>query len=164
MRLTKNMRTAFVRAVMDDVPQVDYDEQIRKAAKDGALALMPPDVLKAYKKHPEFFDTVGRHIGNVGYYYLPIPGGMELQQVTFKEITRLYDLKAAQNRSMNELKQKIEAAANACTTLKGLKDLLPEFVKYMPADEPAACRTLPVVQNVVADFVKAGWPKNSKRK
>jgi hypothetical protein len=145
------------------VPQVDYDEQIRKAAKEGSLSLMPPDVLKAYKKHPEFFETTGRHLGNVGYYYLPIPSDMELPQTVFAEITRLYDLKAAQDRNRKELKQKIEAAANACTTLKSLKDMLPEFEKYMPADEPAACRTLPAVQNVVADFVKAGWPKNATK-
>lgn len=61
--------------------------------------------------------------------------------------------------SRNDLRLKLEGCAAACTTLKLLKDMLPEFVKYMPADEPAACKTLPVVQNVVSDFVKAGWPK-----
>lgn len=30
MRLTNSDREAFVRAVMDDVPQVDYNEQIKK--------------------------------------------------------------------------------------------------------------------------------------
>jgi len=164
MRLTKNMKTAFVRAVMDDVPQIDYYEQIRNAAKDGALSLMPPTVLHAYKKHPEFFETTGRHVGDAGYYYLPIPEKMKLPQTVFAEITRLYDLNAVQNLSRKDLKSKIEAAANACATLKALKDMLPEFEKYMPADEPAACRTLPVVQNVVADFVKAGWPKSAKKK
>jgi len=52
----------------------------------------------------------------------------------------------------------------ACTTTKQLRELLPEFDRYLPAEEEKTLRTLPVVQNIVADFVKAGWPakKGSK--
>ena len=52
--------------------------------------------------------------------------------------------------------------ALGASTRKGLADALPEFEKYLPADEPAAVRSLPVVANVVADFVKAGWPKGKQ--
>lgn len=161
MRLTKNMRTAFVRAAMDDVPQVDYHAQLQKIATDAAIAMMPPTVLAAYKKHPEFFQRTGQHITGVGHYYLPIPSNMNLSSAAVEEMQRVDKLKDAQRNSLKALESKINGAASACTTLKALKDMLPEFEKYMPADEPAACRTLPVVQNVVADFVKAGWPKSA---
>ena len=38
--------------------------------------------------------------------------------------------------------------------------MLPEFEKYLPADEQKALRSVPVVANLVADFTKAGWPKD----
>jgi hypothetical protein len=41
---------------------------------------------------------------------------------------------------------------------------LPEFEKYLPEDEAQAVRALPVVTNVVADFVKAGWPTKKAQK
>lgn len=163
MRLTKNMRTAFVRAVMDDVPQIDYHGRLQEIATDAALAMMPAAVLAAYKKHPEYFPRAGRYIDSVGHFHLPIPSDFSLSAATIAEMQRVDKLKDAQRKSLKQLESKMEGAANACTTLKGLKELLPEFVKYMPEDEPTACRTLPVVQNVVADFVKAGWPKSGKK-
>ena len=60
------------------------------------------------------------------------------------------------------LKSQLKSAAHSVTTRKALAALLPEFEKYLPADEAAACKTLPVVQNIVADFAKAGWPKGKK--
>ena len=63
-----------------------------------------------------------------------------------------------------ELETKLMAAANSCTTRKALVELLPEFEKYLPADQAAACKTLPAVANIMADFVKAGWPKDEAKK
>ena len=65
---------------------------------------------------------------------------------------------------MRSLREKLHGCAYAVTTRKALVDLLPEFEKYLPADDASVCRTLPVVQNVVSDFVKAGWPKDGKKK
>ena len=39
---------------------------------------------------------------------------------------------------------------------------LPEFAHYLPAEDAPAGRSLPVVANLVTDFVKAGWPKDKK--
>ena len=41
MKLTNYMRDAFVRAVMDDVPEVDYKQQIRDTALKAAVEAMP---------------------------------------------------------------------------------------------------------------------------
>jgi hypothetical protein len=64
--------------------------------------------------------------------------------------------------SMTSLRTKIKGAAYACNTTKQLRELLPEFERYLPAEEEKTLRTLPVVQNIVADFVKAGWPDKKK--
>lgn len=73
MRLTKYIREAFVNAAMQDVPQVQYDEPIKKLLIDSVVAQMPPDMLKAYKKNPELFNNDGRYIDNaIGYVYFPM--------------------------------------------------------------------------------------------
>ena len=44
MRLTNTLREAFIRAVMDDVPSIDYAEQEQKVATAWAVSIMPPYV------------------------------------------------------------------------------------------------------------------------
>ena len=68
----------------------------------------------------------------------------------------------ASNKARKALAEKLRAVAYSVTTRKALAAALPEFEKYLPPDDAAAIRTLPVVANVVADFVKAGWPKGKK--
>jgi hypothetical protein len=58
----------------------------------------------------------------------------------------------------------LKSVAYACTTRKQLEEALPEFSNYLPEEEAKAARDLPVVVNVVADFVKAGWPKKNQGK
>jgi hypothetical protein len=160
MRLTKTLREAFVRAAMQDVPKVDYDEQIRKLALQETVAMMPPDVAKAYKANPEWFGSDNHYLGmQPGYVYLPMPRTISLKPEALSKITVLGDEALAQKKRRKDLEAKLSAAAESCTTRKALADLLPEFAKYLPEDEAAACKTLPAVANIVADFTKAGWPK-----
>jgi hypothetical protein len=66
--------------------------------------------------------------------------------------------RSLQEKARADLRSKLKSVAYSVSTRKALVAALPEFEKYLPADEAKAVRTLPVVQNVVADFVKAGWP------
>jgi len=75
-----------------------------------------------------------------------------------KLLEALKEKKEAQDKMHRDLEAKLMAAANSCTTRKALVDLLPEFEKYLPAGQAEACKTLPAVANIMADFVKAGWP------
>ena len=164
MRLTKTIRSAFVRADMDDVPELDYRTMIQKMSTDAAIAMMPPEVLRAYKKHPDWFSSVNQRVGNFGYLYLPIPSHQHLPAAVIDQIDKLNSAANEQKAARSNLRIKLAGLADGCTTKKALVAALPEFEKYLPADEVAACRTLPVVANVVADFVKAGWPKSEKPK
>lgn len=163
MRLTKYIREAFVNAAMQDVPQVQYDEPIKKLLIDSVVAQMPPDMLKAYKKNPELFNNDGRYIDNaIGYVYFPC--NIKPTPEAIKAANELVEKRRIQNNERRDLKVKLQAAADSVTTRKALLNLLPEFEKYLPAAEAEVCKTLPAVANLVSDFTKAGWPKSATKK
>lgn len=159
MKLTNSMRDAFIRAVMDDVPSVDYTEQIRSAAMKAAIEAMPPKIQAAYKD-PTSRDYITTHwfYGDIGAQ-LP---GLRKEDLIKAAVASLVAKKDAQDAARSDLKKKLKGVAYSVTTRKALADALPEFEKYLPADEAAASRALPVVANVVSEFVKAGWPKDKK--
>lgn len=171
MRLTNTMRDAFVRAVMQDVPYIDYKEQMRKVATDGAIAALPPEVRNAWE-NPETKDYIKVSYFTVGHgeasMNITLPGtdssGWRHPKLASaadvkKKIDDLSTKHNAQHEVRKDLEAKIKGAAYAVTTRKALAEALPEFERYLPADEAVATRNLPALANIVADFTKAGWPK-----
>jgi hypothetical protein len=167
MKLTNYMRDAFIRRVMNDVPQIDYDERIRALTLKIALALAPPAVRKLWAdpEQRRWLNTSSVFVGSRSVM-IPTPEAYDARE-THKEAVKadgaLKDLcavEASQAEQRKTLETKLRSVAYSVTTRKALADALPEFVKYLPPDEAAAIRTLPVVANVVADFIKAGWPKD----
>jgi hypothetical protein len=165
MKLTNTIRYAFIRAAMNDVPSVDYAEQIRAIALADIADQLPKKVRAVWD------DTSLRHWvktdwRNYGGVSMSVPcGDLEKPLLRVEAGLKINALKKAadtQHNQRQELERKLKGCAYSVTTRKALVALLPEFEKYLPADEPAALRTLPVVANVVADFVKAGWPKGGK--
>lgn len=164
MKLTNTIRDAFIRAVMDDVPSIDYDEQIRRAVVEDALRQAPEFVREAWKLESTrvWVQTATVWHGDVSIT-IPFMDGygsdFVLTRVGANLVNPLVEKKTAQRETRDNLRTKIRAVAYSVTTRKALIDALPEFEKYLPADERAALRSVPAVANVVADFVKAGWPK-----
>lgn len=168
MKLTKYHRDAFVMAALQDVPTQPYEERAQKIfhnamdqlwkdtygaqnfglreqlAKDGALDI----------------NTYHTPFGYLRYYGF----GCDYEKFQMKcpeareEMERLKQLHNAQEKALDQLAIKLQAVARACTTRKALAEALPEFEKYLP-EETTKGTNLPAVANVVADFVKAGWPK-----
>lgn len=171
MKLTNTIRDAFICSVMNDVPSVDYREQIRSAAVKAAVADMPPRIAAIWKDKDlaRWVKTSKVSFEEVGGVCLPTSAddySDEKRAFTNRIKAQIVDLcaKAAEQRkNRRELEHKIRGAAYAYTTRKALANAMPEFAKYLPEDEAAANRSLPVVANVVADFVKAGWPKTPPR-
>lgn len=168
MRLTNTIRDAYVRSVMDDVPRVDYSEQIRELVTKAHIRALPREVRRAWEdpNQQNYINTVYRSYGGVSVGPLPGYGGSwnsnehpVLMTPDQLELDALVAKMRAQEKSRDNLKAKLRSAAYAATTRKQLAELLPEFEKYLPADDTAALRTVPVVANLVADFVDAGWPK-----
>lgn len=164
MKLTKYIREAFVRTAMQDVPQIDYLEKIRSAANkeiEGAK--------KAAGIHEVSSERLSRNWSYVrdskGNVVVTIyaAGLLDAElNVMFgsPEIIAMADGHINQKLELDSLRNKLEGAIAACTTRKQAVEALPEFEKYLPADEPKALRSLPAIANVAADFVKAGWPKD----
>lgn len=162
MRLTNTIRQAFITSVLNDVPQVDYVEKARKEIMKQVAAI--------HKKA----GILDAESGRLTCHYLhpgiatsfQVSGLLQeeraaiLNSATIKELVALHN---EQQTRLNDLNAKISGAIQACSSRKMAVEILPEFEKYLPADEAAACKTLPAIANVVSDFVKAGWPKDAKK-
>lgn len=171
MRLTKTIRDAFVRAVMHDVPMIDYETEATKIGKDAISASLPASVQKMIKD-PLASDYLCREYINMPlkfsnfYFYCERNGNSVLQlkhPEAWAKIIELHSKHEQQIKDRNTLRYKLEGVANSVSTRKSLVAALPEFEKYLPADEEKAIRSLPVVANIVADFTKAGWPAKGKK-
>jgi len=166
VKLTNIIRSSFVRAAMQDVPKIEYEEKIRAAAEKAVVSALPKVIREAWlnastkpyieASHRSFGDVTVFVPGRQRYGSSAIPAISAADQA---EIDGLLKARDQQNRTRLALEQKLHSAAAAVTTRKALAEMLPEFEKYLPADDAAACKTLPAVQNIVDDFMKAGWPK-----
>lgn len=161
MRLTNTIRDAFVRAAMADVPTVDYQEQMKSLVLKEVEEKLPPEVKAVYKKEhlrpflETYYLTVSNQYYSVhGFRNAYTPSSDLLKKV--RDIEKKYD---EQSERISDLRNKLQAVAYSVSTREALVKALPEFEKYLPENEEKACRTLPVIANVVSDFVKAGWPK-----
>lgn len=172
MKLTNHLRDAFVRAVMNDVPDTDYAAEQQRVATEWAVSIMPPKVravwddknLRHYIEAHHYsqqlcFDDIGD--GQqlwVGGFSIPAPHDLHEQMDDATKRT-LYTLEAQSNeqhRRRRELREKLGIIVYALTTTAALEKALPEFAKYLPK---ATSKNLPAVANLVTDFVKAGWTK-----
>ena len=166
MKLTKFDREAFVNAVMNDVPKVDYDAQAQKLATAWLVAQLPEPVRKVYEAEG------GRYRDYLEKSYIAMPGCLQnfyapaTSSVSFyddDELKALNDKAIEQNRSRSALRENLEAVIASCSTLKQAKERLPEFEKYLPTERGASgLSNLPAIANVVAELTKAGWPKGQE--
>lgn len=170
MRLTNMDRDAFIQAVLNDVPFVDYQEQARIALQKKAVELLPPKLRALYKELGHWFKTDSiwslpnplKSVHVVSLDDTETRKQMEADADFWQSIKQMASNMSAQERQRSELTSKIRGCIYACTTAKQAHERMPEFAKYLPPDDDTPSRTLPVVANVVADLVAAGWPKDRK--
>ena len=171
MRLTNTIRDAFVRAAMHDVPkEMDHSEEIRKIVLNDFLTKLPAKVKAVYDdiETRHWIKTDYNNYGGVSVSYPTSESrsswnAPKLTPSAQKKVDELKEKSESNEKIRKTLESKLHQVAYSVTTRKQLVDALPEFEKYLPEDEAKAIRTLPVVTNVVADFVKAGWPKDQKK-
>lgn len=167
MKLTNVIRDAFVRAVMADVPFVDYQQQGRDLIFQHAIESMPPLVRAAWDS-PDCKQYINQNYWHNPQFHqfgccVPSEDNFKPAPKVLAKLKELATLLKTQAEKHQQLKTNIRTVALSVTTRKALADALPEFEKYLPEDEAKANRLLPCVQNVVADFVKAGWPKGQPK-
>ena len=169
MRLTNYMRDAFITAAMQDVPMINYNEQAEKLAREHLKkrfeALFPgidPNG-PANSWLEKCSVSLPGSLQNI-YAVAPTYRVLETDLKIWPKLQEIAHKYSVQEKERLELRNKLKGVAYSCTTRKALADALPEFEKYLPEDEAKAIRSLPVVTNVVSDFVKAGWPKQNAGK
>lgn len=177
MRLNESIRSAFVNAVLNDTPKVDYAEQRRKIIQDHLFAIAPAAILRVYKDqdlrrflrldHVSYETAAkGRMSWGLGKYWL-VPDSDHTYRVedkeTLKQLHAIDALEIAQVDQRTELEKKLRATILAFNTVKQARDALPEFVKYLPDEADPKCKTLPAITDLVTDLVKAGWPDKGKK-
>lgn len=164
MRLTNTIRDAFIRAVMQNVPSIDYDAQVTKLVQDDIRMQLPAKIreiaddadLRHYLNRETIYTASG--LSNVTVY---CNGTAKLSDAAKAEMAALTLKLRAQSSTRDNLKSRLRACAYGVSTRKALAEMLPEFERYLPAGEPAAMRSLPVVANVVNEFKAAGWKEPS---
>lgn len=166
MRLTKADKDAFIKAVIDDVPQIDYNEKTRTLVHNWAVARMPRVVQDAYRAHPEYFENNYVHTpGGLCGVFAPTGSKSNISKDDpefWKQLCELDELNSAQDKVISNLRTKVRAMIEGCSTLKTAQERLPEFIKYLPADRDGTGTTNLPVANTVADLMNAGWPKGKK--
>lgn len=166
MKLNKYDREAFIRAVMDDVPEVSYDEQARKLVTTAFVSKLPPKIraswndpeLRGFVKCDTYFHTPG------SLNSLSVPPVDFATPELKAQLHELAAKKDEQRKAREALENKVEAVISTCSTLKQAHEQVPEFAKYLPEDRDATgTANLPAIANVVAELTKAGWPKGKKK-
>jgi len=153
MRLTNFIRNTFVLAVERDTPEVVFPKGA--VIQQTLLEKMNPKLRavwedestrkflnKGYCEFASDFDHSSRYVFYGNLYDRDVLGDM-------------IDAKKARDNAIS----KVRKAANACTTLKQLQEMLPELVSYMPSETGPALKAVPMVIGVVEDLKKAGFPK-----
>ena len=167
MKLTKLHREAFVRAVIQDLPQIDYEAMAHKLVQEKAIEALPAKLrpvaldkeLRTYlTTDTMWFNQHATGIGNCavfsgrgGYFRLN-----DKDQITLDEIMASAQHQRDERKRMEE---RMAGVIAACTTVKMAKTHLPEFEKYLPK-EVEKTNNLPAIANIVADLTKLGWPKD----
>ena len=147
MKLTKYQKEAFVRAVMQDVPN-PRGPALEKEVQDALVKAMSPLCRKLYKQCPNALTNKSSSRFSARSYKHYIVG-----DANFEEVTKPFEEKvSAYVNSRTQLK----GVVDGCSTLKQLKTMLPEFEKYMPT-ETQPTRNLPAITNVVSSLVALGW-------
>lgn len=173
MRLTNAMRDVFVRAVILDVPQVDYGELIRARVLEMVKGHYPPLVSQAAKQHPDWLhrtniyverEVKGRRTTVVGVSFIFSTDGEAYRAFRAEvnndpEVGKLCDSHLTQAEIRNTLQSELTALAQGCGTREQLLKAAPTFAAYLPDPEVKASALLPVTTDLVRRLKKQGWPK-----
>ena len=189
MSLNKDNKSAIVRAIMADVPVIDYKTKIREYVQAEALKLMPAAVLALYNDiglRP-FVTTIriyGRYHGSSGdcgfvhwmstdpdsyrTLYLTSGGDHDPLTKTLKANVReavlgFCEAAEKQDKDRDSMREKLQSMLLPIRTLKQAKTLLEaDLHKYLPVEPPKGDKTstgVALVPYVVDSLKEMGWPK-----
>lgn len=160
MRLTNNLRDAFISSVMEDVPRQDFRQQL-----NDRVNLLHKQIMATLGIKPEHFERLASKWLYIESMSFSVRGLLEEENESIANdniCCDLYVLYTKQKENREALQQKLHGVVYGCTTTQQLLEALPQFEKYIPA-EPEKSRQLPVTTGVVKAFKQAGWPKGKEK-
>ena len=165
MKLTEHNRNSICRSIMNDVPQPEYYEEMRKALVEAALDEMPEQVRLMWldEKTRPFVNITSVHCYGIGYIdNVPYPSDQTMDVNTLRPqvIDKLHELKKAKN-EFEAMQKRVRANLSSCTTENSLRKRFPEFKKYIDMEFGAegTSKNLPATNNLITDLMCLGWPK-----
>lgn len=163
MRLTKSDKDAFILAVVQDIPKIDYQEQVRALIYEDSIAQLPEKVqaiardktLSHYLETSSYWRT---SFGSIRVFE-PRGGSYNPTKDVQAKLDKLNELHNQQEKRLDDARAKLRGAIEPCTTLKIALERLPEFEKYLPKQQEKSVY-LPSIANLCADLATLGWPKD----
>lgn len=157
MKLTNYIRDSFVRAVTNNLPEVNYPtlDEVQQAL----YKKMSPKV-KAVYSNEETRKALRTK------YYAPNGSGYDQRGNVFVGDVELDDVLAEYNAAVaarSVAKRKVHDLAYSCNTLKQLKEAAPELVKYMPDEKTGVTAGVPAVVGVLSALKAAGFKEGSDK-
>lgn len=177
MRLTKSHKDAFVKAVLDDVPSIDYNEQVRALILDDSISQLPKE-LQSFARDPKTTELInsqwktiekprdkeGRWVGSIG---CTIKGASSEDYKPSKKAQAQLDkwlpALVEQSNARLKLERDLYNTILAFSTVKQAQEAFPEFVKYLPVIVKKG-ELLPstINKNILIELARAGFPKGKK--
>lgn len=165
MKLTKSDKSAFINAVMSDVPVINYSEKAQELMMDHIVKQMPTKVYLAWidKECKPFISCNYYHRIGVylpGFYGPEIIGNKKIPDDLKVKITKLDQLNGLQLTNLASLKELVTSLIAACSTLNyALENLTENYHKYLPANRDGIkTKNVPAVRDVTKALKEAGWP------
>ncbi len=67
----------------------------------------------------------------------------------------------AQQKTLDQLQEKLRIAIQAVNTVKQAKEVMPEFAKYLPVEaEKSSGLPSPIFKTLLSDLMSVGFPKD----
>lgn len=167
--LTKATKATIIKAILADVPTVDYHSRIQALAEAAALVGAPESVFQLWAEGPGTkarswvkSTTVFFDVGSPMYLSIRVPDSSrdtrDLLHMS-PSLREAVEGLRVQNMKMDSLKETLEAQFKLVRTYRQFKEAYPEFESYLPPEPDAPTRNLPAASNLLAKLVESGWPR-----
>lgn len=154
-RMTTYRLDAFVRAIMQDVPQESPEARYARAC-ERLVKHMSPHCQAVYEEDPDVLRKFDGWAHEFGEMSDDLPAG----NLTNEEVAKLMADFVAEYELRRNIEVKVRNTLRGYHSVEAALKALPEFEKYLsPAAVSPPTQNLPALANVMSDLAKLGWPK-----
>lgn len=159
MNLDRNMKQAIVKAIMAEVPRIDYEGQIRDMLLTNRLPKLTPE-LRAIWNDPPLRGYLKEGWCEVTHTLQPF-WDVPVSQIIQAEIEVLAARSEEQSTARYQMERKLTNMFSKVRTSQQFERQFPEFTAYLPTKE-ASTTSFPLVANIIAELTQLGWPQGAK--